>query len=235
MSVGLYVARIAAEVLAKNETAARAYREFPDVSMHWCMVDLVGSSNFRLSQGPERGYIRGESFFSLVEAAIRPYGDIRVFKEIGDAALICSGSLRPLLEACVLMRMAARQLAPLAPSADYPFNVRMGIDFGVAKKLARPNEDYLGESIDRLARIMTVRSERSNVLIGEKAYKHNEAMLSSEYAELCSFSEPLHLQLPSEKQLSEPVIYRETLLDDESAPYFSNFFSEWKKSTGHRA
>lgn len=235
MSVGLYVARIAAEVLGKNEAAARAYREFPDVSMHWCMVDLVGSSNYRLSQGPEKGYIRGESFFSLVETATRPYGDIRLFKEIGDAALLCSGSLRPLLEACVLMKLSAKQLAPLSPSAEYPFDIRMGIDFGIAKKLARPNEDYLGESIDRLARIMSVRSERSNLLIGEKAYKHSEAVLTNEYAGLCSVSSPLLLQLPEGKQLAESVIYREIYVPDDEAPTFTDFFTEWKKPTGHRS
>jgi len=234
MSVGLYVARLAAEVLAKNEAAVRAYREFPDVTMHWCMVDLVGSSNFRLTQGPERGYIRGENFLSLVAAAIRPYGDVRIVKEIGDAALLCSGSVRPLLEACTLMKLAADQLAPLAPSADLPFGIRMGIDFGVAKRLARPNEDYLGESIDRLARIMTIRSERATILIGEKAFKHNERMLITEYADLCSFSHPLHLHLPPEKELSEQVIYREVLLSQEKAPYFEGYFSEWKKAGGHR-
>ena len=60
-----------------------AYRDYPDANLYWCMVDLAQSSNYRLSYGPERGYIRGESFFTLIKAAIRPYAEIRMIKEIG--------------------------------------------------------------------------------------------------------------------------------------------------------
>ena len=157
MSVGLYASKIQAEVLSARDVLAKAYRDYPDSDAYWCMVDLAQSSNYRLNQGPEKGYIRGESFFSLINASIRPYAEIRVIKEIGDAVLIRSLGFRPVLEAAMLMLQAAKQLAFVAGDETYPFAIRLAIDFGAAKKISRPHEDYLGEPIDRLARIMALR------------------------------------------------------------------------------
>ena len=53
------------------------------------------------------------------------------------------------------MLQATNQLAHVAGDESYPFAIRLGIEFGIAKQLSRRYEDYLGESIDRLARIMT--------------------------------------------------------------------------------
>jgi len=233
MSIGLYATRISAEVLTKGESSSMSYREFPDVNYYWCMVDLVQSSNYRLVEGPERGYLRGESFFTLVRSATRPYVDLRAFKEIGDAVLLCSDGFRPMFEACVLMAVAARHLAHVAASPVYPFAIRLGIDFGLGKKLDRPQEDYLGESIDRLARLMSVRSATSNFLIGEPAYTTNRRILM-EYESFCEFSKPLRLDLPAGKQLSELVVYREVRIRHEDATEFADFFTEWRKASGQR-
>lgn len=228
MTVGLYTSKIQAEVLAERDVLAKAYRDYPDADLYWCMVDLAQSSNYRLHFGPEKGYIRGESFFSLVNASIRPYAELRVIKEIGDAVLICSRGFRPLLESGILMLQAAKQLAYVAGDSTYPFAIRVGVDFGVAKKLTRRHEDYLGEPIDRLARIMTVRSSTSNFLISENSFDQNKKWID-EYKSICKASIPLQLKLAGGKQFMEQVIYRELLLNAETVSSFSDYFTEWKK------
>jgi hypothetical protein len=234
MNLGLYASKIQAEVLAERAVLEKAYRDYPDANLYWCMVDLAQSSNYRLSMGPERGYIRGESFFALVKAATRPYADIRVFKEIGDAVLMCCSSFRPLLESGILMLQATKQLAHVAGDKTYPFALRLGVDFGVAKQLSRRHEDYLGESIDRLARIMSVRSGRSDFLVGEDAYTPNRK-IAEEYKAICKVSAPIQLQLSGGKQLTEQVIYRELEIDAISVSEFSDFFNEWRKGAPQRA
>jgi hypothetical protein len=69
MTIGLYASKIQAEVLAEREVLEKAYRDYPDANLYWCMVDLAKSSNYRLAIGPERGYVRGETFFSLITGA----------------------------------------------------------------------------------------------------------------------------------------------------------------------
>src|SRR4051812_42963113 len=123
MSYGLYASKIQAEVLAVRDSLAKAYRDYPDSNLYFCMVDLVQSSNYRLTKGPELGYIRGESFFALVDAATRPYADIHRFKEIGDAVLMFCPEFRQLLEAGLLMSQASRQLAFVAGDQTYPFAI----------------------------------------------------------------------------------------------------------------
>ena len=230
MSVGLYTSKIQAEVLAEREVLKKAYRDYPDANLYWCMVDLAQSSNYRLSHGPELGYIRGESFFALIKASTRPYAEIRVIKEIGDAVLMCSIGFRPLLEAGILLLQATKQLAFVAGDQTYPFAIRLGVDFGVAKQLSRRHEDYLGEPIDRLARIMTVRSQSSNFLIGENAYGQNRKIVE-EYKAICQVSGPIQLQLPGGKQLNEQVIYRELLSTSNELANFTDYFTEWRKGT----
>ena len=230
MSIGLYASKIQSEILAERDTLAKAYRDYPDSNLYFCMVDLAQSSNYRITKGPERGYIRGESFFTLIAAATRPYTEIRVFKEIGDAVLMCCTEFRPLLEAGLLMTRAARQLAFVAGDETFPFALRLGIDFGVAKRLTRRHEDYLGECIDRLARIMSVRSDRTNFVLSEKAFDPNRKILD-EYAALCEASGPLQLQLSGGKQLYEQVIYREVLPKTEASSEFSDYFVQWRRAT----
>jgi hypothetical protein len=230
MSFDLYASKIQSKVLAERDTLAKAYREYPDANLYFCMVDLAQSSNYRITKGPERGYIRGESFFTLITAATRPYSEIRVFKEIGDAVLMCCPEFRPLLEAGLLMCQASRQLAFVTGDSYYPFTIRLGIDFGVAKRLTRRNEDYLGEYIDRLARIMTVRSDRANFVLSEKAFDPNKKILD-EYFALCESSGPLLLQLSGGKQLQEQVVYRELIAKTDAGSDFSDFFVNWRKTT----
>lgn len=229
MSVDLYAAKVVSEVHAERQALEMTYRDFPDANLYFMMVDLVQSTNYRLRHGPERGCIRGESFFSLVQAVVRPYAEIRIFKEMGDAVLACCPSLRPLLESAVLMEYACRQLTFSSDDPEIPFSVRTGIDFGVAKRLSRRAEDYLGVAIDRLSRIMTVRSDTSRFLISEDVYTIN-SMEIDQYKPLLSVSTPLKLELSASKSVSTPIIYREISFPRRDSPY-TDYFVAWRHST----
>lgn len=228
MSIDLYAAKIVAEVLAERQSLEVAYRNFPDSNLYFMMVDLVQSTNYRLKNGPERGYIRGESFFSMMRASVRPYTEIRVFKEIGDAVLICSTGFRPLFEVALLLTHATKQLSFATDDPSIPFEVRIGIDFGLAKRLTRHSEDYLGEVIDRLARLMSIRSENTNLVVGEQALDINRQILK-EYEDICSISQPLRLNLPQSKAVVFPIVYYELNYQPGIKKSFSDFFSEWKR------
>jgi hypothetical protein len=227
MSFALFASKVQSEVLSERDSLAKAYRLYPDANLYFCMIDLVQSSNFRVAKGPELGYIRGESFFTLVSSATRPYANIRIFKEIGDAVLISCSEFRPLLEACLLMSQSAKQLAFVAGDASFPFSIRIGIDFGVAKRLSRRHEDYLGECIDRLARLMSVRSQRTNFIVSEQAYEINRRIID-EYRLLCEVSSPLQLKLPESKQLYETVVYREIIPANDPTSEFNDYFIAWR-------
>lgn len=226
MSLDLYASKVQAEVLARRDGSKMDYRGHPDSNLYFCMVDLVQSSNYRISAGPESGFIRGESFFTLVAAASRPYTDIVVFKEIGDAVLMSCPQIRPLLEAGILMDRAARQLAFVAGNDEFPFSIRLGIDFGVAKRLRRRGDDYLGECIDRLARIMTVRSETSNFVLSEQAFDPNRGIIE-EYRALYEITEPFQLAVTPGKRLKGQVIYRFLVPTAGSPADYNEYFIPW--------
>lgn len=230
MSIDLYTTKISDEVLSESSRHKSIYRKYPDLSRYFCFVDLKQSTNYRISFGLEKGYIRGESFFSLVKASIRPYtGEITLVKEIGDAVLLCSESLRPLLECSILITRAADQLSFLSESEEFPFAVRVGIDFGLAKLLHRPDEDYLGDVIDRLARIMGIRSQRSDILIGENAHSQSKQVIE-EYSTLINVSGPIQASLGEAKALASPVIYRELTVLREASSRFEDYFEPWRQS-----
>ncbi len=228
MTVGLYASKVQAEVLAQVDMLKKIYRDYPEINLYWCMIDLVGSSNYRIFNGTEKGYYRGETFFNLVRVATRPYQEIKMIKEIGDAVLICCPNIRPIIESSVIILRATEQLAFVAGDESFPFDVRIGIDFGDAKQLNRTNEDYLSESIDRLSRIMSVRSETSKFLMGEKVHDLDNKILA-EYRDILTISHPMPLRLEGEKALLQQVVYRELNVSGKAVSEFNDYFSPWKK------
>jgi hypothetical protein len=228
MSVDLYATKIVGEVLAEHQNLEFAYRNSPDDNLYFMMIDLVQSTNYRLKNGPERGYIRNEYFFTLVRSAMRPYTAITRIKEMGDAVLVSCPRLQPLFESAVLMDHAARKLNSASDDPTIPFAIRMGIDFGVARKLSRRVEDYLGTVIDRLSRIMAAKSERTSLLVEERAFDINRRELE-QYAPIAMPSEPISLSLPSSKLVTEPIIYREILLRQATEKPFADYFVEWRR------
>lgn len=86
---------------------------------------------------------------------------------------------------------------------------------------------------DRLARIMTVRSQSSDFLVSENAFEPNRKIIEH-YKAVCEYSVPIQLQLGDSKQLTDQVIYRELRLNVAGSSDYSDYFSEWKKGSVQR-
>ncbi|MFH1740129.1 MAG: hypothetical protein ABIH23_14060 [bacterium] len=228
MDVSLYTARIQADVLKVRDDLEAAYDRHADATFFWAFVDLAGSSNYRIAHGPKDGYIRAEAFFALVRTVIAPYSEIRLIKEIGDEVFLSAPSFRPLFESLLLIGETAHHLALVVGTETYPFDVRGGIGFGAAKRLMRPHEDFVGSPIDQLARIMAVRSERSDLLIHEEAYRPSEEILK-EYKQFVAPGESRMIPENLLKGMKSPVYYREVLVDRQALGRFRDHFDPWKK------
>ena len=229
MQIAFYAARIQALVSQEVERLEAAYETYPDSTMFWCFIDLVGSSNYRIVHGPREGYVRGESFFTLVRGVIAPVSSIRLIKEMGDAVFLAAPSFRPLLEAVLLCDQVAYQLTGVAGTSDFPFGIRAGIGFGVAKRLMRTHDDFLGSSIDQLSRVMSVRSDKSNILVHEDAYTPS-AEIIEEYADFLSVSEVSRVSSSSAKGMLKNVFYRELYVDRSRFSSYRSNFAQWDPS-----
>ena len=201
-----------ARVTRQREVIEQAYDSLPETLGYWAMIDLENSANYRLVSGAKAGYIRAETFFSLVRDVVGRSSETRVIKEIGDAVLLGSLSFRPIFECIILVDQVAYQMAAIAEDRDYPFRIRSCIGFGNAKRIVRAHDDYIGSPIDRLARIMGQRSESSRILIDDEAYRVS-AEIAFEYRSVLKFSESMMLPAEISKGMTKPVTYREIRLD----------------------
>jgi class 3 adenylate cyclase len=229
MNVGFYAAKIQAQVMRHREDIEYAYERYPDTTKFWALIDLVGSSNYRLLKGPGKGYVRGETFFSLVGEVITPYPEIELLKEIGDASLLSADSLRPLLETLVLADQVALQMRLVAGDEQFPFTIRAGISYGPVKKLTRTGQDYLGSPLDQLARILGIRSGDTNLFLHEAAYQAQESIVG-EYSDFLSVSNVKSLSPQESKGMLQPVYYRELKIRTAELREFREHFSPWRQS-----
>lgn len=231
MTVDFYVAKIQTQVMRHRENIEYAYERYPDATRFWAMIDLVGSSNYRLLNGPGKGYVRGETFFSLINEVITPYPEVELLKEMGDASLLAADSLRPLLEILILVDQVAFQMRLLAGDEQFPFAIRAGVSYGPAKRLNRPHkqQDYLGSPLDQLARILGIRSSEANLFLLEAAYQTHGAIIA-EYSDFLSVSGPKSLSGAESKGMLQPVYYREVKIDRRTLREFRNYFVSWREA-----
>jgi class 3 adenylate cyclase len=225
-----YVTRIQAEVIHRREDLLAAYELSPDTSRYWAFIDLARSSNFRLVKGAKEGYVRGEQFYTLVYAALAPYGEIERLKELGDGVLIAAIELRPLFEASALITQTASELGHIAGSETYPFAVRTSIGYGPCKALHdRLAADYLGSPIDIVARLNGA-AEPNEILIGEEAYRSNRQVLE-DYEDFVEISNMLQLSANASKNMVENINYRRATVDHTALAAHEGDFAPWKKLT----
>lgn len=217
-----------AKVTRERETIEAAYERLPETMGFWAMIDLVGSANYRLTHGPLEGYVRGETFFAIVREVIAPCADVRIVKEMGDAVLLAAATLRPMLECVILVEQVASQLSAVAGSSEHPFAVRAGIGAGNCKRIIRTHEDFLGSPIDRLARLMGLRSPTSRLYIDEDAYATSSEIVD-EYREIVSVSSEEMLPQSASKGMAKPIYYREILLDRQALLRNERNFAAWRK------
>jgi class 3 adenylate cyclase len=229
--IGYYVTRIQADVMHRRDDLLAAYEMSPDTSRYWAVLDLVSSSNYRLTRGAKEGYVRGEEFYALVYAAIAPYGEIQPLKELGDGVLLASSEIRPLFEACVLVGQVAVELADVSGSDAFPFAVRAAIGYGPCKRLRdRVSADYLGSPIDAVARLTGV-ATKNDLVISEDAFKPNRQTLE-DYDDFAKFTELKQLSSEQSKNMVTPVQYRQVIIDRPALNRHEGGFAPWKKLTG---
>lgn len=200
----------------------------------WAFVDLKNSANYRIARGPKKGYVRGETFFSIVRAIISPAEDVRLIKELGDAVMLSCRDFTPLFESILLIEHVAHHIASVTDDVEFPFGVRSGISSGPAKKLIRDREDFLGRPIDELSRIMAVRSANTNILIHDHAFTVARDLLR-EYDEFLTISEAIMIPAIMSKGAAEPIYYREMIANPSKLANFRNSFAPWRKPIGQEA
>lgn len=229
MKADFYSTKIQFNVLSEREDHEKAYDRLPDINLYFAMVDLVGSTNYRLAKGPKAGYLRGETFFSIVRNVVSPCTAVRTIKEIGDAVLVVSDEFRPLLETVILIDQVSYQIAALAGEEAYPFKVRSALNFGVVKRLKRLHEDYLGAAIDQLSRIMKADDRRTNTFIHESTYDHAKDIIG-EYRDMVRVSDPIVLPHAVSKGSLRDIYYRELYMDHQAFNGFQSCFGPWAMS-----
>jgi hypothetical protein len=228
MKLNYIITKLQASIERKQEEFLHNYSTLTDDTKVWCMIDLANSSNYRLLNGPKLGYVRGETFFTLIKNVVSSSNQVRLIKEIGDAVLLASDNIRPLIESVILINQISLNLKSTQPTEMYPFEIRCGFSYGISKKLIRPNEDFLGSTIDQLARIMSVRSITSNICIQEEAHNHFQAILK-EYNSFLIISEPKKLLPKDAKNMIQDIVYREIIIDWENLLKFNDHFVDWRK------
>ena len=154
---------------------------------------------------------------------------MQLVKEIGDEVFLVCPYLRPLFESVVLVDQTARQLDAVAGESNFPFAVRAAIGHGPVKRLNRALPDFLGSPIDQVARLMSVRPEKTNLLIHEDAYR-NAGDVLEEYSDFSSFSDPTPLKADKSKDMIKHVLYREVYIDHSSILAFRKHFVQWASS-----
>ena len=79
----------------------------------------------------------------------------------------------------------------------------------MVKKLWRDSEDYVGTPIDRLARIMGVKSDDCNLRVDGKILDNGVLSILSEYAPAVSVGEKMFMPATATKGMLEDVAYAE--------------------------
>ncbi|HET9197881.1 MAG TPA: hypothetical protein VFN92_06470 [Solirubrobacterales bacterium] len=222
-----YLLRIQADVISRRDELLQAFELSPDESNYWAFVDLVGSSNYRLTRGAQEGYVRGEEFYGLVYSAIGPYREIEAFKELGDGVLLSCKNLRPLFESCLLVVQTADNLAEVAGTKAFPFAVRVSISYGACKRLRmRELPDYIGSPIDEAARLNGA-AKPNEILISHGAHQLNSQVLS-DFADFATFGAVEQLSPQQSKNMVTPVRYRRALIDGDAFRRHEGGFAPWR-------
>lgn len=219
---------IVAEQLALSEAsileAERAYESGARTSAYWAIWDLRSSASYRLSAGDRNAYVRMEVFAHSAKRILSSYPGVAVFKELGDAVLVRSDGLRPLIEsACVLSMLSDLWGAPRG-AGEPSLATRSAVTFGAAVELrARVATDFVGAAIDRLARLAGQEQKDGDLLLlDEGAYDSDPAILE-EYGFLRSEG-PLLLDASKIKPGESPIRYFRISADRGALVDFRHYF-----------
>jgi hypothetical protein len=230
VDVAALVAEQASRVLTEREELRAAYREFEDETAFWVLVDLAGSTAYRVVYGHEKGYIQGEMFLRLVANVLEPLSTTEKVKEIGDAVLFRSRDFREAMEAIVLLDGAVRFISARSEEAEHNMAIKGAVTHGKGKRLNRPEGipyDYLGQAIDRLARIASYTVGESNLLL-DSAVVDAERDKISEYEPALELGHVQLLPTSHAKGFADPVRFYPLIVHHGRLPEFRDYFYPWR-------
>lgn len=231
MNVGTYATTIQARAMRDREVLEEAYESYADSFLFWSFIDLVGSSNYRLARGARAGYVRAETFFSLVRGVIAPCEEVSLVKEIGDEVMLSCSEFRPLFESVILLDQATAQLSDVIADDEFPFGIRAALGFGAAKRLVaarRVSEDYVGTPIDELARINALK-EGDNIKISREAFEPASSILK-EYEEAVAVGSLILVPSGKAKAHLREIYYRCLKVDRSVLAEYRSNFVPWRRS-----
>jgi hypothetical protein len=158
-----FASRLLADAHDLFQESAVAYESASGIPAFWMMCDLKSSASFRLAAGEKAAFMRALGFVQLCRSLAGRHANIQVFKELGDAVLVRATDPRELLEFLVLMDLVgAYARVDEARDAAWPsLEIRSAITFGRAFNIGG---DYLGQPLDRLARISGFKDASDNCI-----------------------------------------------------------------------
>jgi hypothetical protein len=155
--------KLLAEAHGLFEEAFQEYEGAPSAPAFWMMCDLRSSAAFRGAAGEHAAFMRALGFVRLSRRLAGMFNDIVIFKELGDAVLVRATDPRELLEFLVILDLTGTYAqVDVDRDSDWPsLAMRSAITFGRAYRI---DEDHLGQTLDRLARISGYKSTRPSSL-----------------------------------------------------------------------
>lgn len=163
------------------------YERGGETHAFWALYDLRGSAAYRRLAGDQEAFVRAEVFVTTVRRFFRFYSGVEILREMGDAVLVKSEGLRPILEVTCLYDSVARLWhGQRSEAVDISLAAKAAVVFGRAVRLDRSSTpDYVGGPLDRLARLATENQPPDVLLMMEdEARKAGEELLSREYVYL---------------------------------------------------
>ncbi|MEM1177402.1 MAG: hypothetical protein AAGM22_03590 [Acidobacteriota bacterium] len=235
MRIEIATTTIQATVTRDRESAELTYARLPDVTWYWAMARLTNAPEYRIAHGPKQGYVRTEMFFSLVRAAIAPCEEVRLLQELVDGVIFTATDVRPLFECTVLMGQVAHQMNQVAGTPHFPFALKLGLGFGVGKRVLRSTETFAGAGLDRLSRIMLAPSEAGVILADDEAYRVGHGTFE-EYADIVAVSpsKELNGHRGDVPDGAPSVFYRELRVDRQALLETRDRFGHWIRQPGLR-
>ncbi len=227
MTVGACATALHLRVSTVQAEIETLFGKLPEETLFWSFMDLANLSNYRIANGAKRGYVRAETFFTLVRDTISPPGDITLIKELGDGVLLATPNARHLVESALLIDQVAHQIASSAQARETPFTVRIAIGFGPCKRLKRQRRDFVGTPIDQLSRVISIKSEKSRLLIEETAY-HKSSDVIADYEAFLRVGDPRMVPTGQSKGMFGPLYYRELVVERAKLISFKEHFAPWR-------
>ena len=171
MTIDLLQAKLYSNISNHRSNAEGQLRSLRTVERFVILLDLFSSTNHRFFRGAEDAYVRAEVFFGLARDVFGYTASITVAKELGDGILAIAVDGSEALEACLVIKRMERFIRNEYADELFPFRIHTGIGFGKLKQLNRPAEDFLGEAIDELAKILGQSDKGDCIIVSRPCYE----------------------------------------------------------------